>query len=523
MRRVEKRFTCSVLAVLLAAPELAGCAPEAVAPELTDLQSLCQRSSKLQDVELYDGGLGVGTEFVNRHRLAVGLLRWKSDLVDRYRDEAGNVSNQGWCTGTLIADDLFLTAGHCLDSANSGAWRLPHEKGGVALRPAELAREFTVQFRHENQAMPDAASRENSADVVRLEEYRNAGVDYAILRLSGHPGLQNGVARISPTDSRPGLPIAILQHPAALPMKVGAGSVARVLGPKISYDSIDTLGGSSGAGILDAVTGKLVGMHTNGGCTGSDVGENFGVTIRALTAASPMLQKLVDPSRDFLVGDWDNDGLSDLAVVLDGCLYPDADHDGRPDTKICAIDATAQRYFVGRWQAGSASQLGWRNGGCVYLSTKPNEPLCFGDPAFELLIADWNGDGRSDLGIRRGRCIGFDTDLDGTLDDPGECYGDGAAEDEYLAGHWDGGARASIAVRRGNSVLPDVDRDGNPDPAPRFYGNGGDDDQYLVGDWNGDQLSDLAVRKNTLCLMNHDAEAGLPDEGRVYRDFWSTP
>jgi len=56
MRRVEKRFTCSVLAVLLAAPELAGCAPEAVAPELTDLQSLCQRSSKLQDVELYDGG-----------------------------------------------------------------------------------------------------------------------------------------------------------------------------------------------------------------------------------------------------------------------------------------------------------------------------------------------------------------------------------------------------------------------------------------------------------------------------------
>ena len=69
----------------------------------------------------------------------------------------------------------------------------------------------------------------------------------------------------------------------------------------------------------------------------------------------------------------------------------------------------------------------------------------------------------------------------------------------------------------------DSDRDGRADETPRVYGYGGDDDQYLVGDWNGDQSSDLAVRRDTLCLMNHDARAGLADERRVYRDFWSEP
>jgi hypothetical protein len=508
---------------LLACRALGGCAPEAP-PEDADLQSLCGRSSKLQDVELYDGSFGVPTAFVNRHRLAVGLLRWKDDLPVRYRDEAGNVNGQGWCTGTLIDDDLFLTAGHCLDSNNTGAWRLPRERGGVLLRPSELAREFVVEFRYQTPAQPDLPTSQNSAQVLRLEEYRYGGLDYAILRLSDHPGLRNGVTPISGSDASPGSPIAILQHPSAAPMKVGAGKTLRVQGSTITYDTIDTLGGSSGAGILDATTGRLVGVHTNGGCTKSGSGENSGVTIGALTLVSPTLRGLIDRSKDFLVGDWDNDGLGDLAVFHDGCLYPDANHDGAPDenSKSCPVDSSADQYFVGSWELGRANQLGWRSGNCVYLESKPKQPLCFEPAPFELLIVDWNDDGQSDLGIRKGNCVDFDTNLDGVLDDPGHCYGNGAAEDEYLAGNWDGGARASLAIRRGNVVDIDLDRDGRADES-RVYGKGGNDAQYLVGDWNGDGRADLAVRRRTLCLMNHDAEAGREDEGRAYRDFWSKP
>jgi hypothetical protein len=509
------------LGLFLSCRVLVACGPARVNEDQPDLQSLCQRSSRLQEVEAYDGSFDVPTAFVNRHRLAVGLLRWKDDLKTRYFNQAGNVSGQGWCSGTLIDDDLFLTAGHCLDSDDSGIWLLPREKDGMPLQPAQLAREFVVELRHELSAAP----HENSAEVVRLEEHRLNGVDYAILRLSDHPGLRNGVARLSPNDARPGSKIAILQHPVALPMKVGAGPVTRVEGSTIAYDAIDTLGGSSGAGILDVATGKLVGIHTNGGCTSSGGGENSGVTIAALTAASPMLQGLVDRSRDFLVGDWNNDGLSDLAVFDQGCLYPDVDHDGAEDvsSKVCPANPKADQYFVGHWQLGRPSGLGWRRQNCVYLDIAPQQPLCFEPGPFEVMIADWNGDGTSDLGIRRGPCVDFDTDLDGVLDDTGYCFGNGPAEDEYLVGNWDGGARASIAIRRGNSLILDVDRDGKPDATPRVYGNGGDEDQYLVGDWNGDGRSDLAVRKGSFCRMNHDDQTAAEDEGRPYREFWSAP
>jgi len=263
----------------------------------------------------------------------------------------------------------------------------------------------------------------------------------------------------------------------------------------------------------------LVGVHTNGGCTKSGGGENFGVAIGALIAASDMLRERVDHSRDFLVGDWDSDGLGDLAVFYQGCLYPDANHDGERDSAICPVDSSAEQYFVGNWQPGGPSQLGWRRAGCVYLDTTPRRRLCFGAAPFEVMVADWDSDGASDLGIQRGRCIDFDTDLDGRMDAVGYCYGDGLAEDEYLVGNWDG--RASIATRRGAELAIDLDRDGSMD-VTRAYGEGGNSDQYLVGDWNGDRRADLGVRRKTLCRMDHDAD-GLANEGRVYHDFWSEP
>jgi Trypsin-like peptidase domain len=523
MNRVGSRLAGVLLGAVVSSEAL-GCAPrtdDAAGPD-GDLQSICGPKSELRDVELYEGGAGVTTAFVNRHRLAVGLVRWKDDLFERYREESGNVAGRGWCSGTLIADDLFLTAGHCLDSADTAGFRLPREKGGVLLDAPEVARELEVQFRFETPAQTDAPSYGNTAEVVRLEEYSLAGPDYAILRLEGHPGVDHGVARLSPRETPPGEPIALLQHPRAQPMKIGAGPVAGLSVSRISYDTIDTLDGSSGAGILDGVTGKLVGVHTNGGCSADGSGENFGATIGALAAVSKTIRDFVDRSRDFLVGDWNNDGLSDLAVLVDGCLYPDADHDEKPDpgAQWCAIDRSADQYFVGKWRPGVGSQLGWRRGNCLYVEESPTRPVCF-DPPFEALVADWNGDGQSDWGIRRGSCIDFDTNLDGALDDVGYCYGYGVAEDEYLVGHWDGGTRDSIAIRRANTVLSDVDHDGAADESPLVFGHGGNEAQYLVGDWSGSGRSELAVRRGTQCSIR--VGAGLPDGHRGFIDFWSEP
>lgn len=519
---LRRDFTRGLLGSLALAALLPSCSWVTPA-EISDEQSACERSQRLQDVELYDGSFGVGTSFVDRHRRAVGMLRWRSDLALRYREEAGNVSGRGWCTGTLISDDLFLTAGHCLDNDDSGAWRLPREKGGKHLGPEELAREFVVEFRYEATASSSTPSATDVVSVVRLEELRYDGVDYAILRLDGHPGLRNGVTRIASHNPLPSAPIAILQHPSAEPMKIGGGTVSAVVGSRLSYDAIDTFGGSSGAGILDAVSGKLVGIHTNGGCSKAG-GDNYGVAIEALVAASPTLREFADDSRDFFVADWDRDGRSDLAVLYDGCLYPDTNHDERPDFDYeeCPANVDGTQYFVGRWAPSQPPSLAWRRGGCMYFSDRPDRPLCFGSDAdrFDVLLLDWDGDGQSDLAIRRDNCFAIDTNRDGSADVTKYCFGNGSAEDEYLAMKWKNSARDSVAVRRGNALVIDVNRDG-ASPVTLVYGSGGNEDQYLVGDWLGTGLETLAVRRKRICLINHDLDDGAAEEGRVLQDFWS--
>lgn len=513
---------CVALTVLPLSLAIMGCSGAADDSD-GDPESACNHASRLQDVEVYDGSYGVTSAFVARHRRAVGLLYWKSDLAVRYREQAGNVSGQGWCTGTLIDEDLFLTAGHCLDNVNAGGWRLPREKGGIPLSPSDLAREFMVAFRYEAAAQPALTAPVEDVEVVRLEEYRLGGVDYALLRLANAPGLRHGVARLSAVDTTRQAPIVILQHPMAELMKIGGGSVAAISGGKLSY-VIDTKPGSSGAGILDARSGKIVGIHTDGGCTKKG-GANFGPTIGAIAQASPIVRGLLDTSRDFFVGDFDGNGMSDLAVFFRGCLYPDADHDGNPDPGLveCPPDANAEEYFVGHWSPRTPSGLGWRRGGCVYLDSNPTRPLCLANDArFQLLVADWNGDGQSDLGVLRDNCASFDTNLDGSLDTPTYCYGNGLAEDEYLVGRWKPG-HDSIALRDGYTLTPDIDHDGLPETdLIKQFGLGGEDDQYLAFDSNGDGQDEFAVRKRGALLIDRSTDAN-PNayEQRGYNDFWS--
>ena len=517
-RPLHRAYLRLHLGAILCVPNLVACgAPEGSAAAA--LQSACAGAPLLWDVQAYDGRPGVPTSFVLRHRRAVGMLRWRSDLAVRYREQAGNVAGSGWCTGTLIDDDLWLTAGHCLDNEDVGKWRLPREKNGARLEPASLARELVVELRNEVGTSPQEAVSVDTAEVVRLEEYRYGGADYAILRLAGHPGLRNGVARIASREPEAGQSIAILQHPAGLPMKVGIGDVARVSDGRLFYDSLDTFGGSSGAGILAARTGQLIGIHTTGGCSAQG-GANSGVTVAALAAVSPMIAALRDDSRDLLVGDWDRDGLADLAALVHGCLLPDTNHDELADIdqKQCAAEADADEYWVGVWQAGARPGLAWRKGDCVFLAADPTRPLCFGQEGkrFTVLPLDWDGDGRTDLGIRRGNCFGIDTNLDGELDVRDYCFGGGDTEDAYLAGRWTEDHHDSVAVRRGNTLLVDADRDGNAD-LTRSFGDGGDENQYLVGDWLGNQRDTPAVCRHGLCLIDHDGADDLPDEGRGFR------
>lgn len=206
--------------------------------EPSELRSICGKSTDFIPINKYKGSLN----WVQKRENAVGRLH------------AGNAL----CSGTFIGNhngknNLFITAGHCL------------AKGAAA----------KVEFNHE--ANPDGPSVTISG--VALESSRNP--DYAIVRLNSNPN-------ISPTPlGNTTQNLAIIQHPKGSPKVIAVGKLLNASNPgKIAY-SIDSLGGSSGSGVLNE-SGSLVGVHTNGGCSATG-GANSGWTIPAIRKVSSIL------------------------------------------------------------------------------------------------------------------------------------------------------------------------------------------------------------------------------------------
>ena len=256
------------------------------------IESICGGIDNSQPVEQYDGTLGVTADFVNQHQGAVGNIQWNSNLAAIYTNP-GNVSGVRFCSGTLIGADLFLTAGHCFDQTGGG-WARPRINGtDLIIPPEEIATNMHIDFNY--QSDPTGKPREiQSFAIVELLEYRLNGLDFAIVRVAGNPGQTFGITGVSQQDASIGDMLCIIGHPEGMPKRIEAGPLSGISDNFLLYNDIDTLGGSSGSGILGPA-GTVVGVHTNGGCDDVAVGNNFGVRISPILAASPILGGLLFP------------------------------------------------------------------------------------------------------------------------------------------------------------------------------------------------------------------------------------
>ena len=172
------------------------------------VESICGGTDDTQDVETYDGTLGVTRDFVDRHERPVGQLQWLEEFAKRFAgpDESpGNVAGVRWGSGGLIDEFTFITAGHCLDQTGGG-WQRPR-RGGLVIEPEEIATLMRVNFNY--QIAGDTGQLQPVAHfpVVKLFEYRLGGLDYAILELGKNeaeqsPGGLFGTLKVAAQDLR---------------------------------------------------------------------------------------------------------------------------------------------------------------------------------------------------------------------------------------------------------------------------------------------------------------------------------
>lgn len=218
-------------------------------------ESICGANIDWTPVESYSGNKWPDKSYVSTNESPVGRLKFYAP------------QGTGSCSGTMVAPDLFLTAGHCV----------------------EPEFEF-LQVEMNYQDTNDGTARDIEwFNVIEVVEDEYAGLDYAILRVQGDPGYRFGMTTPVARSLESGSRLAIIQHPAGIRKVIDAGTVSYSRGNILYYGDIDTSGGSSGSGILDD-QGNLVAVHAFGGC--NTRGANAGTLIRDIAQVSPVLNDL---------------------------------------------------------------------------------------------------------------------------------------------------------------------------------------------------------------------------------------
>ena len=164
---------------------------------------------------------------------------------ERFASQPANAD----CSATLIAPDIMLTAGHCIN--NCGDSRFVFDYYVTA-----------------SGALPAITQDDVYACSSFLAYFQSStGLDYAIVRLNRPVvGRQPAAVRTARTALPVGTPLIVSGYPSGLPLKIADNAAVRSNGPNLDWfvANLDTFIGNSGSGVFDASTKELVGILVRG-------------------------------------------------------------------------------------------------------------------------------------------------------------------------------------------------------------------------------------------------------------------
>lgn len=160
-----------------------------------------------------------------------------------------------FCSGTLIDDDLVLTAGHCITSSSDCA-----------------RTRFVFKYYRTTASSLETVTSEDvfsCAQIVARDERVTAegSIDYAVIRLnrSAAPRFTPAPVRRSESALVTGQRVAVIGSGSGVPLKIDSGGAVREPGDGASFlATTDTFGGNSGSGVYDVVHHEVVGVLVEG-------------------------------------------------------------------------------------------------------------------------------------------------------------------------------------------------------------------------------------------------------------------
>ena len=197
------------------------------------------------------------------------------------------------CSGFLVAEDIIVTAGHCVRSLSDckrNKWVFNYKASGPVGDRAIDVNESDVY---------------ECAELIGREQSYSNKNDYAVIRLNRVvEGRQPLEVRTSGKIDK-GTEIVVIGHPSGLPAKIADGAIVRKNTTRIYFTTnLDTYGGNSGSAVFNAETGVVEGILVRGatdyisdpeGCMVSNIcAENGcrGEDVTRITAAKELMDIL---------------------------------------------------------------------------------------------------------------------------------------------------------------------------------------------------------------------------------------
>ncbi len=159
----------------------------------------------------------------------------------------------GFCSGFLVGEDLFVTAGHCITDAESCS---------------SAALVFGFGYETQGQDLDSVSGDDvyHCSSIVARVQNPGLAEDFAVIKLD------RAVVGREPLKLRRrgsiavGDGVTVIGHPSGLPTKITSGGKVRSNSVELPYfvANTDTYGGNSGSAVFNTTTGEVEGILVRG-------------------------------------------------------------------------------------------------------------------------------------------------------------------------------------------------------------------------------------------------------------------
>lgn len=175
-------------------------------------------------------------------------------LADNGRCESERFSHQvvaANCSGFLVAEDLLVTAGHCIRTE-------------VDCKEND----WVFGFKVENDTQSDVSVEKEN--IYKCKEIISQSLnpltkdDYALIRLDRKVKDRAPLNFRKRGKVKESTSLVVIGHPSGLPTKIADGAIVREVGRVYFKANLDTYGGNSGSPVFNAENGRVEGILVRG-------------------------------------------------------------------------------------------------------------------------------------------------------------------------------------------------------------------------------------------------------------------